>query len=216
MSDFAPEPTASPAEPTPAPANAVTPAPTPASVSIGEAGDPAELARREWQARHDRVAAEKAALERRLAELESNRTPAFSLEDIDARVSQALLRTQQLTGLASSLRDKYPDVATLRPQLFEGLHRYDSPEAFEAAVEAEAQSLTAALQARDEAREREIRERYEKAYGRIVPPVASETAPSGLPTPDQLAEMTQDELDAVEAEYGEGVIDRILFAHMGD
>jgi hypothetical protein len=216
VSEHAPEPTPSAPDPQAQPQVStppVSPAPVPTSVSTGAGGD-AETRIREWQSRYDKLAQEHQQLQGRLSALETRpQQPSLSLEEIEARVAATTLRVHKLVGVEASLREKYPDVARFRGELFD-LSKYESPEAFEAAVESADEQLKTQFADRDAAAEARVRAEYEKRFGKLPAPPAQPTGPGELSV-DQVLAMSDSELDAYEAQHGPGSADRLLASVAG-
>ena len=188
--------------------------------SLPSTGD-ADARARAWQSRYDQEVARARALEERLSSLESStQAPSLSIQDVEAAAARSFLRCSGLSSKVAELRSQHPDVARLRPDLFEDLTRYSNPEALEAAVTSEADSLRSLFEERLAEREKQIADEYAKQYGgrRLREPVDSGNTGSagGPPSVDQLAGMSVDELADVDAQYGEGTVEKILSAAMSN
>ncbi len=99
------------------------------------------------------------------------------------------------------------------PALFdEADTRFDSVEAFKAAIEQSHRSIEERVTAATTAAEEALRARYAERYGPLEIDAPGAEAPAGgdgLPTIAQLQAMSMSELDAFEAQHP-GVIDRII------
>lgn len=132
----------------------------------------------------------------------------------EAGIAAVFARMQGLSTLASTLRTdetvKYAD-----PSLFDRYAEFDSPEAFRAAVEQSHRSFEGRLTSLNVVPQSEVEARlkaYVDRYGELntTPPDASGGTPTGDPSLEEIARMTQPELTALE-ERNPGVIDRVMF-----
>ncbi len=173
---------------------------------------------RSWQSRYDQAAAQRDALYTQAEET----TPAdtmgdeeeydgLSVADIQGVIREELVRTRVFLSEADALRARYPDVAALAPALFEDPNAFDSPEAMRASIE----NLNASLEARWADREAKLRQ--ELGAPRVnVPasPVSAEPQQSqGLPTIEQINNMSVSEMERFENQYP-GLIEQITINAM--
>ena len=90
--------------------------------------------------------------------------------------------------------------------------RFDSVEAFRAAVEDSHRSIEERVKSREEQLEADIRARYAERYGPLEIDIPGGEPPAngtGLPTLAQLHEMSMAQMDALEEKHP-GAIDRII------
>lgn len=120
-----------------------------------------------------------------------------------------LRRDREFALTESTLRGEF---ASADAGLFSNpVDRFDSVEAFRAAVEESHRSIEERVAARAAAQEQELRAKYAEKYGPLEPdvPDASVPAGDGIPTLAQVQRMTLAQQDALEA-ANPGVIDRII------
>jgi hypothetical protein len=199
-----------PARSAPAPSNGAS------SPSTGDA----DAQRRAWQSRYDQEVEKRKALEARLESLENaTPPPAVNTRDVEEAAARAFHRYHQFAGKVAELRSQHPDVVALRPALFDDLSAFDNVESLEVAVLNEAEKLDGLIQGRLAEKETELQEAYAKQYGRrLREPVDSGQSgqSGGLPSVEQLADMRVDDLASVDAQYGEGTVEKILAQAMPD
>lgn len=183
-------------------------------VPLSEAEKAREEARRATQAAED--------LRKEIARLKSappaapSPAPGDSGFDPDS-FKQALLRdvygATQLSQTAASLKAEFPHAD---PSLFapEKLSQFGSPEALRFEVEDSHRRVAAILDAERQAIEARVREEMAAAVGNAAGSAGSQTLPGGDPTIAQVAAMSPEEMDALEAS-NPGVIDRVLKAASG-
>ena len=198
-----------------APARSV-PAPSNGSV-LPSTGD-ADARARAWQSRYDQSQEQLRQLQTRLETLESaTPPPSVNTRDVEEAAARAFHRYHQFAGKVAELRSQHPDVVALRPTLFEDLSAFDNVESLEAAVLSEAEKLEGIVQTRAAVKEEELQEAYAKQYGRRLrePVDSGQTGnASGLPSVEQLAEMRVEDLAGVDAQFGEGTVEKILASAM--
>lgn len=173
--------------------------------------DSYEAERRQLQSTRDRLRAEVESLEKRKGDAAPNESaPApLTAEAVRREMQATLLRTQELSDAKATLKERYPDAD---PAIFARAYEFESAEDFAVALERSHNATTALLAERLEAKERELKERYEKAYGPLKEtPADGGDGPVGvLPTVHQLATMSLAEYAAAEAKFGKEAIDSIL------
>lgn len=219
MSETASQPGTTPSgEPgsDPAATGAGAPAATPEGfVPLGEAEAAREEARRATQAASD--------LRKELERLKATHTPAAPTPapgdsgfDPDG-FKQALLRdvygATQMSQTAATLKAEFPHAD---PSLFapEKLSQFGSPEAFRFEVEDSHRRVAAILATERAAIEAKVREEVAAAVGGTAGAAGTPPVPGGDPTPAQVAAMTPEEMDALEAS-NPGVLLRVLKAASG-
>lgn len=174
--------------------------------------DSYEAERRQLQSQRDRLRAEIDEMEKtkRSAAKTEDAPAALTAEQIRREMQSTLLRTQELSEAKTSLRERYPDAD---PAIFARAFEFESVEDFAVAAERSHNSTSVLVNARLEAKEKELRERYEKAYGPLkeTPVDQGGGGPVGaVPTVQQLADMSFAEYAAAEDKYGKDTIDAIL------
>jgi hypothetical protein len=175
--------------------------------------DSYEAERRQLQGQRDRLRAEIAELEgKKGAAAKSDEGPKpMSAEEMRREMQQTLLRTQELSDAKVSLRERYPDA---EDSVFARAYEFESAEDFAVAVERSHNAIHSTVESRLAAREAEIRERYEKAYGPLKETPVDTGQGGGnagaLPTVQQLASMPFADYEAAEEKWGKDTIDKIL------
>jgi hypothetical protein len=175
--------------------------------------DSYEAERRQLQSQRDRLRAEVAELEgKRGAAAKSDEGPRpLTAEEMRREMQSTLLRTQELSDAKVSLRERYPDA---EDSVFARAYEFESAEDFAVAVERSHNAISKTVEARLAAREAEIRERYEKAYGPLKESPVDTGQGGGitgaLPTVQQLASMPFAEYEEAEEKWGKDTIDKIL------
>ena len=175
--------------------------------------DSFEAERRQLQSQRDRLRAEIAELEGKrgaAAKTEEGPRP-LTAEEMRREMQATLLRTQELSDAKVSLRERYPDA---EDSVFARAYEFESAEDFAVAAERSHNAIASKVEARLAAREAELRERYEKAYGPLNDTPVDTGQGGGvagvLPTIHQLAQMSPDEYDATVEKWGDDTIDKIL------
>lgn len=181
-----------------------------------------EARARAEQGRADQNAARAAELERQLAEArgaaggaedEGEASPKAdpAVEALTAEVKslqRAIRWTNELSPLVESLKGEFGHAD---PSLFtrERASRFDTPESLRAAIEASHEERKTFGESYAEGQLAALRQQYAEQFGLTLatPPAnGGGDAPSGDPTPEQLARMSIAELD----ELGEEVVNRVL------
>jgi len=174
--------------------------------------DSFEAERRQLQSQRDRLRAEIKELEERRGQGASAARDGESTEKplTASEVQRILLRTQELSEAKSTLKERYPlaDEAILARA-----HEFESAEDFAVALERSHNSVSALVERGLEAKEKELRERYEKAYGPLKETPVDQGGggvTGAVPTVQQLASMSFQEYSEAEEKFGKDVIDSIL------
>lgn len=162
---------------------------------------------RDEQSRADRLQAQLDKLQAPPAPpSDSQQKPAEGLTLAEIRAE--LRRDREFALAESTLKGQY---GSADPGLFrDAADRFDSVEAFTAAVEESHRSIEQRVAAAKEAAEQELRAKYAEQYGPLEPDVnGTEAQGDGIPTLAQLHRMSLAEQDALEAKHP-GIIDRII------
>lgn len=160
---------------------------------------------RDEQSKADRFKAELDKLKGASTEAQPAPTPGITLEQLrsENRRVREFLRAETELQTAFGSAD---------PALFEDADsRFDSVEAFRAAVEESHRSTEALVASRVEAKLQEERAKLAERFGPLDLDSPDATTPTadGLPTLAQLERMSMAEMDALDAKHP-GVIDRII------
>jgi hypothetical protein len=170
---------------------------------------------RDLQAARDRERAEREKLQRELAEMRGNADRSGDQpEYLTAEAFRAELKRQrEMDRSVAKLREEFSEADA---GIFEDLDRFDSVEALRATVERSHTARKAyADKVKAEAQEEARRILAERGI-ELPDPKGEPAGVKGLPGPAELAKMSERELDALEAEHGSDVIDKILAAHPVD
>ena len=186
--------------------------PTPGS------GDQSE-ALRKLQSHRDSLAAENEKLRTQLAEASTPKTPApapTQPEALTAEGVMALLRRErEMTGAVAQLQS---DFSFADESIFTGYDKFESVEAFRAAAEASHNRIKSLVESKTqpaiEAAVEAALKPYVERYGRIAaPPVTpSETAPTGMPTLEEVKGYSLSQLDAFVEQYGEKALNDLIYS----
>lgn len=168
---------------------------------------------RDEQGRADRLQAEITRLQAAGNPPAADPTPATGLTVEQFRAE--IRRTREFDLATAELRQS---AASADAGLFtDPADRFESVEAYRAAVEASHRTTEERVNARLTEAEQALRARYAEQYGPLDPAAPDVTTPTGdgLPSPEALLRMSMDEMDALEAKHGVGVIDRIIASATG-
>jgi len=172
---------------------------------------------RQHQSERDRVKAENDRLKAELAAARatsSDETPASTTgltaeqiaEQVRTAMRQEQARSRELALAEETAKKEYPNaLASVYGE------SYDSAEDLLETARASHETLSGFIAERTEAMEKDIRERYEAVHGPLPTPATTDeqAPPSGDPTIEQLSDMSQAQLDALEKKEP-GIIDRII------
>jgi len=172
---------------------------------------------RQHQSERDRVKAERDRLK---AELDAAKaaptgeTPATGTpltaeqiaEQVRMEMRREATRSRELAQAVQTAKEQYPNAV---PSVFDA--EYDTAEELLETARTSHETLTGFIAARAEAMEKDIRDKYEAKYGPLPAPASGgdQAPPSGDPTIEQLSEMSQAQLDALEKKEP-GIIDRVI------
>ena len=173
---------------------------------------------RQHQSERDRVKAERDRLKAELdaaraassdeppASTTSGLTAAQIAEQVRMEMRRESVRSRELAQAATTAKAQYPNAV---PGVFDA--EYDTAEELLEAARASHETLTGFIADKVSAAEKDIREKYEAVHGPLPAPAGGDgsPAPSGDPTIEQLSEMNQAQLDALEKKEP-GIIDRII------
>lgn len=169
-----------------------------------------ESQRRALQSERDRLKAE-------LDKLKAGATPAAPAQTETALTAESVMallkKDREMTALAADLKGQF---TLADPTLFQSYESFDNADAFRVAVENSHNSVKARVEAETQpaiaaAVEAAIAP-YIQRYGRLAetPQTTEGAAATGLPTIAQVQAMSMAEMEALVAQHGDDVIDRIL------